>query len=532
MRTETVAPAAPTTREAHPRRAAVAVAVGLVVLYAAVSVVFVVWGRLNADEGWYLYAGRLAWRGQLPYRDFAFPQMPLTAYVYGLAQAVHRSLYLGRVTSVVLGVSAVALYTRVAWRQAGHAAGVAVAALCVALPVGVYNLTLTKTYALTAFLLAVMLTAFTSTKPTARTWPVATAVAFALVLTRTTAIPLLVVVVLWCLARAPDRATRRSVAIVTGVGTAVTAGFLLADTTAARYSLVTYHNLLWHGASQRTRVDTIVHDRIPDWLEAYPGYVALGAAAFLALYLSPRLRDYLRRQPGVALVGIGLVGALVVQVVAGEWAPVEYATPVIPAFVTVAVIMLTHALRPDGGWSVRPWLAAGCGAAVAALAVSTLFHPGPGDYFVATGSAGSVNAANRVGNYVHDHTRNGDDVLTLWAQPAGLVSGRDQVPNVTAGIFSYEDLSTSDAKAVKFVNTALLQRMLRDGRPAAVVITGIERDLAFHFTGSFSGQPQDPRVILGELAHHYRLTHRDVGWGTDGPIPVEVYLRDDRVPRS
>src|SRR5919204_5802399 len=88
VRTETVAPAAPATREAHPRRAAVGVAVGLVVLYAAVSVVFVVWGRLNADEGWYLYAGRLAWRGQLPYRDFAFPQMPLTAYVYGLAQIV------------------------------------------------------------------------------------------------------------------------------------------------------------------------------------------------------------------------------------------------------------------------------------------------------------------------------------------------------------------------------------------------------------------------------------------------------------
>jgi hypothetical protein len=37
------------------------------------------------DEGLYLYAGRLAMSGQVPYRDFYFDQAPLLPYVFGLA---------------------------------------------------------------------------------------------------------------------------------------------------------------------------------------------------------------------------------------------------------------------------------------------------------------------------------------------------------------------------------------------------------------------------------------------------------------
>jgi hypothetical protein len=286
----------------------VGVAIAGVAAYAVVSLVFVFRGRLNADEGWYLYAGRLVWRGNLPYRDFAFPQMPLTAYVYGLPQAIHASLTLGRLTSLVFGVTAVVLFVRVAWREAGPAAGAAVAILLAAFPTGIYNLTLTKTYALTAFLFAVVLTAFTSRARTSRTWPLAVAASLALLATRSTGLVLVVLVVGWCLLRAPNRATRRNVAIVTVAGGAILAVLLLVDVTASRYNLVTFHNLLWHGADLGSRAETIVRDRIPDWLDDYAGYVALLVVALVAILLSRRLRAYLGRQPGVALVGLGVLG--------------------------------------------------------------------------------------------------------------------------------------------------------------------------------------------------------------------------------
>ncbi len=483
-------------------------------------------GRLNADEGWYLYGSRLAWRGHLPYHDFAFPQMPLTAYVYGLGQTITASLYVGRLTSLVLGVAAVALSVRVAWREAGKAAAVAVAVLVVTFPTGVYNLTLTKTYALAAFLLAVVLAALTSPGRPSRTWPLAVAASIALVATRTTGLPLALLVVVWCLVRAPDRATRRHVALVTGGGAALLAAFLLNDPSAARYDLVTFHNLLWRGADVGSKLETIVRDRVPDWLGDYPGYVALIGASILAVLLSRPLRAYLRRTPGVAIVAIGILGALASQLVAGEWAPVEYASPVIPSLVTVTVIMLTRALRPVGGWSARRDLGIVAGVAVAALAISTLFHPGAGEYFTAADNPGSVDAANRVGDYLAAHTRSGDEVLTLWAQPAGLASGRDNVPGVTMGLFSYEDLTDEQALDFHYVNTDRLQRTLRDGRAAAVVITGVD-DTTFHSTGTFSRAPQDPAEVLDALSPKYRLARRATGWGPYGPVPVRIYLRTE-----
>ncbi len=47
-----------------------------------------VWFALNRlvarDEGFYAYAAQLVSEGSVPYRDFFFPQMPLTAYLCGL----------------------------------------------------------------------------------------------------------------------------------------------------------------------------------------------------------------------------------------------------------------------------------------------------------------------------------------------------------------------------------------------------------------------------------------------------------------
>ena len=52
-------------------------------VYVSFSLVFVFRGELNADEGWYLYAGKLVYQGWMPYHDFAYTQTPLLPYIYG-----------------------------------------------------------------------------------------------------------------------------------------------------------------------------------------------------------------------------------------------------------------------------------------------------------------------------------------------------------------------------------------------------------------------------------------------------------------
>ena len=124
--------------------------VAAVVMFALVGLVFVLRGRLNVDEGWYLDASRLVFHGQIPFRDFGFTQMPLSPYVYGLPQLLGPSIVLGRLTSLLFVVAAVGLAVRVTWRAVGRYAALAVAVLCLAFPTGIYNLTLVKTYALSA----------------------------------------------------------------------------------------------------------------------------------------------------------------------------------------------------------------------------------------------------------------------------------------------------------------------------------------------------------------------------------------------
>jgi hypothetical protein len=510
----------------RPSAAAIAAAV-LVGAFAVLALVFVFRGRLNADEGWYLYGGRLAWRGQLPYKDFAFTQMPLTAYVYGFVQTIEASVFLGRLTSVLFAVGAVALCTRVAWREAGRAAGVAVALLCVAFPVGVYNLTLVKTYALSAFLLAAVLACLTAPGRPARNWTLATAAAVALLLTRTTGLPVTVLVVLFCIVRAPDRATRRNVAWCTVVGAGGTLALPLTAPSSARYNLFTFHNLLWHGAGLRTKLDEIVTTRLEDWVRAYPAYLALALGALVAVCLSRRLRAYLRRQPGVAIVALGIVGMLAAQLVGGEWAPVEYFTPVIPALLAVTIVMLVQALRPDEGWTGQRALGVGAAVAVAAVGISTLAHPGVGEYFTVPSDAGSVQEAGRVADVLRAHTRDGDLVLTMWAQPSGLESTRDQVDNVTMGVFSYEDLTRQQAEDHHFVNRDMLRSMLRRRVPAAVVFTGVDQ-LVFGGQGTFSNVPADPDEITDELDGRYRLVDTARTYGVNEPTWVRIYVRIDR----
>jgi len=69
------------------------------------------WGELNQDEGWYLYAGRMVAEGQLLYRDFAFTQGPVMAYVYAaLYPVIHwQGVLGGRLATILLGWCALVL---------------------------------------------------------------------------------------------------------------------------------------------------------------------------------------------------------------------------------------------------------------------------------------------------------------------------------------------------------------------------------------------------------------------------------------
>jgi len=56
----------------------------VLILSISVGVLFALKRLVARDEGFYAYAAQLVSEGSVLYRDFFFPQMPLTAYLYGL----------------------------------------------------------------------------------------------------------------------------------------------------------------------------------------------------------------------------------------------------------------------------------------------------------------------------------------------------------------------------------------------------------------------------------------------------------------
>ena len=109
---------------------------------------------LDGDEGVYALASKLVTHGEVPYRDFAYPQMPLLPYVYGAWMWVAGESWASvRVLSALLAVAlGCLLYAHVLGRT-GRPAAVLALVLYAASGLVFEWLTTVKSYSLSAFLL-------------------------------------------------------------------------------------------------------------------------------------------------------------------------------------------------------------------------------------------------------------------------------------------------------------------------------------------------------------------------------------------
>ena len=74
----------------------------LISVFLYVGYFTITFAQLNSDEGWYLYAAKQVYQGQRLYQDFAYSQMPLLPYVYGLGLLLWKSMYAGRLISFLI----------------------------------------------------------------------------------------------------------------------------------------------------------------------------------------------------------------------------------------------------------------------------------------------------------------------------------------------------------------------------------------------------------------------------------------------
>ncbi|MCS6771374.1 MAG: hypothetical protein NZ740_05040 [Kiritimatiellae bacterium] len=141
------------------RRAAIILFLAAVACWFGLASANLLFGELNQDEGWYLYAARSVYEGRWPYRDFAFTQGPMLPLVYGAAAPFWLPFGVGggRAFTALLGLASIVVAAVWAGRLAprGRRAFAAFLAFA-AIAVNVYHsyfTTVVKTYSLAALLL-------------------------------------------------------------------------------------------------------------------------------------------------------------------------------------------------------------------------------------------------------------------------------------------------------------------------------------------------------------------------------------------
>lgn len=193
--------------------------------FAALAVFAVLFGSLNQDEGWYLYAAQLAGEGKMLYRDFFFTQGPVMPVVYASLSWMWKAWGVigGRALSAAFGALSILFAAALAWRIAREGAKAA-AAVTVSLVLGsnlyhVYFLSIPKTYSLSALALAAGLYLLTfSRERRGAVFAFASGASLALAACTRTSLALVPAVVLAFLVF--DRRNRGSVALAFALGCA------------------------------------------------------------------------------------------------------------------------------------------------------------------------------------------------------------------------------------------------------------------------------------------------------------------------
>ncbi|MFN8177467.1 MAG: hypothetical protein U0167_06055 [bacterium] len=461
--------------------------------FVALTAFYVFFRREMLDEGWYLLAGRLAWRGEVPIRDFAYFQSPLLPYLYGVSQRIAPGLLSGRVLAAAATLGTWLVVLRMTRRLAGAAA---VPWAAGAMLTSVYFLShfpLALTYAPGAFFLVAALDAATRGQ-------VCRAVLFATVaagvrLSLAPALPILAVAAFRESARRSVDAARLVASLALAAGVAVF--FVLPDPEVARFCLVGYHV---QGATAADRIHAVTSSAL-DALRS-------GGALFLPALAAPFLAKELRHR--------GLVGAIFGAILLANLAPATTAAYYQSVLAPVAALLAAPVLA-----GLRPR-----GAAAAILAL----HLGA-QGVTAVRQNVAVRAAHGVLPFEERLSRLhavGRDVASrssaspVWTLDPyfALEADRGVVPGLAMGIFSVQaDWPTERCRRFHVVNGSMLRSQLADAEAEVVVLSALDV--------SQLGGRDGP--VLSALPRRYavRARYEDVGQ-FDGP----VFLFERRAPRA
>ncbi len=483
--------------------------------YAVFTSLLLVTGQVNGDEGWYLYASKLALRGKKVYQDFSYTQMPLMPYLYGLPQRfIEGGMYVGRITSVLLSLAACLLGVLTARKLASRIGASLAVALFGSFTYGIYYTSIVKTYALVWFFFAVSLFLMsTETRETLRL-SLAGLSAIAACMVRLSAIAFAVVVVGYCFCAAKRTATRVYLFAIILLSIAIAGWFIVPDLHAARYNLLGHHLSQWSQTGILDKILDVVTDRIPQMARLFGPQILLLCACGLVVLRSGA--SVLRTLYGPRMLAISAVGAGALlfglsHLVTGHWHK-EYLVPSCMALLPIVAVVFarTYQLRAVTAKQRRVLRLAMIAALVWPLLAHRLKH------MDLSGGQLPLQEIRQVARFVSDRSDPSDRLLTLSSLFVAVDADRDVLPGLEMGAFSYCSLTREQADRLRLVNSETLLEYLQEGVAKVVVLTDLDWR-KFRNT-------EVAKDLRSALDRRYDLALKKRHFGPRGPKGENVYV--------
>ncbi len=487
-----------------------AVTIGGISLYVALSFLYLLWGKPNADEGWYLYAAKLVLHGQVPYQDFAYTQMPLLPYIYGIPQAILiPSLYLGRATSIFFSVLSLIICIWIARMYAGEMAGGIVSMLFAAFVYGIYYSSIVKTYALVSFFFTLTFLTLSSRVNGNAKYPLAVAFAICAAMVRLSALIFALTIIVYGLAQ-PQKTVRLVVCLLCLAAIVGLLFFFLPNPQAAKWNLLGYHLSQWGDLSVELKIKYILFLRLPDIVRFFGPYLLL---LFAVMYLTCRrvaAVAFLQRNLPILAVAIGLVLFAGSHLVSGGW-EAEYLVPAVSCSLPIIAILFCKIYdyqKANHKSNLLLW-----GVLVIALLLFPFSHGA--EYIDASSGKLPLEEIKQVAEFVSQHSAPSDRILVLEALWVAIDSDRSVLPGMTMAQFSYQEVDRAVANNLRVVNDDILLEYINHRAAAVIVLT----DVDWHVLAR-SGQAELIRQALDEQ-YELALTVQHFGQMAEG---VYVYL--------
>lgn len=491
---------------------------GGIALFLIFSFIYLFLGQPNADEGWYLYASKLVFEGNIPYRDFAYTQTPLLPYIYGLPQIVlSPSIYLGRAISVVLSIINLLLCISLARRYAGEMGAGLTALLFCSFTYGIYFMSIVKTYALLSLLFTLTFFVFSANISDTWRYPLAVLLAFFAAMVRLSAVLFFIPILLYSLVATLQFSRTTFIRLVV-MCIALTIGtslffFYYNNIESVKWNLLTHHIAQWGNISTIDKVIQIIDSRIPNFI-VYFDYYAFVLFPILLLVLRDgelrtRVKSYLslRHNLSILVIGIGLALFSISHFGTGGW-HIEYFVPAVMSSLPIIAIAFSKVFSLQKSFSSRVLLQGGL---FIALLVAPLHHTVHHIDF--SGKALPLEEIREISANISRLLGPSDKLFVLEALWTAVDANRTVLPGMTMAQFSYQDISREMAERLHLVNGEIVLEYINNCSAKVVVLTELDWRMFAH-TGY-------DKLIRQALSRNYNLV---LTRGTFGQQSENVYL--------